>query len=185
MQSKVCITCKKELPLGDFNRHNRYEDGLQQKCRLCFKAYYRENKQRILETQKVWVESNREKTTDYKKSWKSRNPQAVKKYNNDYRLANKPMYAKFASDRNARKVNATPKWLTSEQNKQISDFYALAKDCSVVSGETYQVDHIVPIRGKTVCGLHVPWNLQVLPRYLNEKKSNRFDGWQERTPTSR
>ena len=69
---------------------------------------------------------------------------------------------------------ATPPWLTKEHKKLISDLYLHAEDCFVTSGEQYQVDHIVPLKGKDVCGLHVPWNLQILPSDLNLKKSNRF-----------
>jgi 5-methylcytosine-specific restriction endonuclease McrA len=67
-----------------------------------------------------------------------------------------------------------PSSLTAEQEQQIKDFYWLAKDLTAVSGETYHVDHIVPLQGKNVCGLHVPWNLQVLPADINLSKGNRY-----------
>lgn len=68
---------------------------------------------------------------------------------------------------------ATPKWLTQEHKKQIIDTYELMRDCRTVTGEDYHVDHIVPLNGENICGLHVPWNLQVLPAYINIAKSNK------------
>lgn len=73
------------------------------------------------------------------------------------------------------KQSATPVWLTNEQEEQIKAMYQHARDCEVVSGERYDVDHIIPLQGKSVCGLHVPWNLQVLPKDVNIKKGNRYE----------
>jgi len=63
---------------------------------------------------------------------------------------------------------ATPKWLTSEQCTEIKRIYRLAKR----HGQT--VDHIVPLSNPLVCGLHVPWNLQLMARRENERKANGF-----------
>ena len=65
-----------------------------------------------------------------------------------------------------------PQWLSEPDKGRIEDFYWFAQDLYKVTGEVYHVDHIVPLQGKTVCGLHVPWNLQILPADLNLSKGN-------------
>lgn len=68
----------------------------------------------------------------------------------------------------------TPKWLSSEHRKEMNDVYLKAQAFTSQSNIKYVVDHIVPLRGKNVSGLHVPWNLQVVPEAWNLKKSNRY-----------
>ena len=68
--------------------------------------------------------------------------------------------------------NATPKWLTKQQRDQIKHIYLQARVMTKLTGTKYVVDHIVPLRGKNVCGLHVPWNLEVMTHEANCKKSN-------------
>jgi hypothetical protein len=72
--------------------------------------------------------------------------------------------------RRAQVKRATPPWLTADHKKQIRGFYL---EAASRTGE-WHVDHIVPIRGETVCGLHVPWNLQILPGDDNRRKGNAF-----------
>ena len=70
----------------------------------------------------------------------------------------------------ATKLNATPKWA----NKFfIEEIYDLAQRRTKVMGYPWHVDHIVPLRSKIVCGLHVENNLQVIPANLNQSKNNR------------
>lgn len=97
---------------------------------------------------------------------------AVKSANVRRKLA--AYYAQYSSGRRLRSVNATPKWLSADQTDAIVAIYRHAADCTLVTGERYEVDHIVPITNKIVCGLHVPWNLQVLPRSINRRKSNKL-----------
>jgi 5-methylcytosine-specific restriction endonuclease McrA len=63
-------------------------------------------------------------------------------------------------------ADAAPKWLTDEHRKKIQWFYSEARRLGLT------VDHIWPLRGKNSCGLHVPWNLQLLSSVDNDKKGN-------------
>ena len=94
----------------------------------------------------------------------------------------KRYYASHAGRRTSRramdrctKLQRTPPWLTAEHRADIRRIYRAAADLSATTGEAYQVDHIVPLRGEKVSGLHVPWNLQVLIASENLAKSNKYD----------
>lgn len=90
------------------------------------------------------------RAASYKK-WASNNKQKIK--------ANNAL-------RRASRLKATPKWLSRKQRIEMINIYA---SCPV----GFEVDHIVPLRGKNVRGLHVPWNLQHLPWRENRSKSNK------------
>lgn len=66
---------------------------------------------------------------------------------------------------------ATPIWLSSEQRELIRAIY---RDAATRPGK-WEVDHIIPLRGKGVRGLHVPWNLRVITAKENRKKGNRYE----------
>lgn len=87
----------------------------------------------------------------------------------------KPQRAALANERRATKIFATPKWLTQEDRRSIASVYERAATLTAQTGEKHEVDHIVPLRSKVVCGLHVPWNLAVLLAYKNRSKSNSFE----------
>lgn len=83
---------------------------------------------------------------------------------------NKDLIAKHAADRKAARNKRTPLWLTDEQQAAIIACYTAAQMASEATGVLYHVDHIVPLRGKIVSGLHVPWNLQVIIATANLRK---------------
>lgn len=72
--------------------------------------------------------------------------------------------------RRAAKLNATPTWLSDEQRADITSIYEEARRLSESHFEPYEVDHIVPLRGVSVSGLHVPWNLRPIPARSNRAK---------------
>lgn len=70
-----------------------------------------------------------------------------------------------------KRAMATPKWVNQPA------LLAIYREASArrEAGEDVEVDHIVPIRSATVCGLHVPWNLRIISRDDNRAKSNNLD----------
>jgi 5-methylcytosine-specific restriction endonuclease McrA len=77
--------------------------------------------------------------------------------------------------RHASKMQATPKWMSPDDYWVIEQAYELAALRTKMFGAPWEVDHIVPLRGKTVSGLHTPWNLQVVTQAENRRKSNSFE----------
>ena len=68
-----------------------------------------------------------------------------------------------------------PKWLSVDEKWMIGQAYALAKLRSKMTGFDWHVDHVIPLRGKDVSGLHTPYNLQVIPAIENLRKGNRHE----------
>ena len=169
---KKCTVCKDNLSIGDFNKDKSRGDGLSAKCRTCahqmLKNKKASDKVAFLEKAKRNTQRHRDKLSYEEKEVIKAQQRAHTKIPSVRSRMNESCRRYYAT-----KNNATPKWLSSEQRAEIYNIYALAKDCQVVTGEPYHVDHIVPIRGKNICGLHVPWNLQVLPADINISKSNR------------
>lgn len=81
--------------------------------------------------------------------------------------------ASHSGARRARRRNALPRWA---DRQAIRDVYAVARRLTYETGESWHVDHILPLAGRTVCGLHVALNLQVIRSTENLRKSNKFDG---------
>ena len=91
-----------------------------------------------------------------------------------YKAHNVDLVRADTSVRRRRHREATPKWLTKEQRDAMRQMYLTARQLTKLTGERYVVDHKVPLRSDDVCGLHVPWNLQVITQEENLAKSNRL-----------
>jgi hypothetical protein len=96
-------------------------------------------------------------------AWDKANPERKKANNAAWVKANPGKHRARSAKRNAAKLQRTPKW---SDLKAIQQFYI---NCP----KGYEVDHIVPLQGKNVSGLHVPWNLQYLTKSENCSKGNR------------
>jgi hypothetical protein len=91
----------------------------------------------------------------------------------EYKDRNVDVVRADTSVRKRRHREATPRWLTPSERLQMRELYVQARKMTELTRERYVVDHIVPLRGESVCGLHVPWNLRVITQDENLKKSNK------------
>tara|TARA_R100000353_G_scaffold38036_1_gene30118 strand:- start:79 stop:465 length:387 start_codon:yes stop_codon:yes gene_type:complete len=113
------------------------------------KEYYKKYYHRVLKHNPIYIEKEKKR----KKRYRKENLEKRRSINNHYGRLYK-----------ARKKQACPKWANLENIKQIY------KNCP----KGFQVDHIIPLVNKNICGLHIEYNLQYLPALENQKKSNKF-----------
>jgi len=134
--------------------------------------YFRQYNQReeVKDKKHAWYQENREQVI---LSAATRPAHVLREYRNAWKAANKTQVRADTKARRRKHRDATPVWLSRRQKSEIRQLYQIAITMTQTTGEQYVVDHIVPLRGETVCGLHVPWNLRVITQEENLKKSNK------------
>lgn len=117
--------------------------------------------------------ANREQCRAAIVAWSARNPEKVKAYAKKTKALNSGRTLAHTVKRRLAKINRTPTWLTPDDHWIIEQAYELAAMRTKMFGFSWHVDHTLPLQGKTVSGLHVPTNLQVIPAVDNIRKGNR------------
>jgi hypothetical protein len=117
-----------------------------------------------------------EKNKDrYIQQAKQQPPEKRKEWNKNWAKRNKLYIRSKANERRKRNRQAQPAWLRWSHRKEMQQLYRIAKACNEEAGRVmYAVDHIYPINSPEVCGLHVPWNLRIITREENLKKTNKM-----------
>ena len=133
-----------------------------------FVAYNK--REEVKDSKHDWYLANKEQVVQLAKT----RPSSDKKlYQSRWKAKNSIWVKADTKARRRKHRQATPHWLTRKQKGEIRQLYQIAITMSRTTGEPYVVDHIVPLRGEDVCGLHVPWNLRVVTREENLRKSNK------------
>ena len=130
--------------------------------------------------------TNYDSVTEYKRKWNIQNPNYHKQhalayyqshkderseYSKEWKLLNKAKTSHYNNKRRAAKLNATVVWANE---CKIKELYAKCTRLNEKSNIQYQVDHIYPLQGDNVCGLHVENNLQIITSFENMSKSNKI-----------
>ena len=172
---KECTKCGEVKALDKFCKNKTALDGHQYLCKVCnaakTKTYYQANTEKETARQKAWSKDNPEKHAARNRKWRKANPEKHGANVKAWKEANLGKVTEYAVKRMAAKLERTVAW--ADRNK-ISEFYTEAKRLQEETGIVMHVDHILPLRGKLVSGLHVETNLQILTWHDNICKSNNF-----------
>jgi hypothetical protein len=126
-----------------------------------------EHRRRIADAEKR--EQNRQRAKEWRERNKEQAKESVNKWHKEHPERSSFHKAKYRYN----KMDATPSWLTEDQLADMARLHELCRKFEQLMPAKYHVDHIVPLQGKTVCGLNVPWNLQILEAKANIRKGNR------------
>ena len=194
---KRCNGCGQTLPVAQFGIALVNPDGLKPICKPCEATRSKtwvgqkpERMQAARDRAKNWREDNPERFREQVAKWERENPEkhratllrAYKKYRASEhgqqkrrefqkKLNETGLGAAYKRKRDAVKLQATPAWYDLEQVKPI---YEQAAVLSEATGQPWEVDHIDPLQGELVCGLHVAANLTPTTRSENRAKINKF-----------
>ena len=160
---KTCTKCLSVKELTEFYKRKCTPDGVEAWCKVCRLAH-----------NKAWHQKNKEKHSELTSKWYAENKENHLENSRIWYANNRHRKIATTSAREKRVINATPAWLSNEQKLQIQAHYKQALQLSI-EGVKYEVDHIVPIKNKIVCGLNVPWNMQVITRQENRSKATKFN----------
>ncbi len=183
---KLCLRCNVKKTLVEFHKDSSKVDGKRTYCKLCVnqagraysKKYARQRSERAKKDRRLnpdkyraWAKASYERTKEQKKQYAKENQEHIrqrvakhrKKYPHKHRARNAQRYAQ--------KIQATPSWADLEK---IEHVYWVCHFISELTGIKHQVDHIHPLKGKDICGLHVHTNLQILTAEQNLAKGNRW-----------
>jgi hypothetical protein len=175
---KNCSKCQTVKPFEAFYASSTHKSGYASWCKGCeaerSKAKNAINREQRLAKAKEWRDANKDKQIKAVKTWRESNPERTAAMYRDWADRNRDKVNAKWMKRDASKKCRTPAWLSTDDYWMIEQAYDIAAKRTHTLGIPHHVDHIVPLQGKTVSGLHVPWNLQVIPAKENRMKSNQL-----------
>lgn len=182
VSSSDCVQCAKdratksakENPVKTAERVKAWNISNVERQRINKKEWKANNKDIVLASNKKHRDAHKEQIRKTRGIWYINNKQKHADYNKEWRTANLGKCAAYVRARQAARIERTPAWLTEDDEWLMEEAYILAALRTKMLGFPWHVDHVIPLRGKRVSGLHVPTNLQVIPGSENLSKSNNY-----------
>lgn len=193
MTDRTCYHCSETKPLSEFPRKKSSKDGISGMCHVCNRAKVRawrlanpdkykeanlnwrqNNAERKRKNGREWYQNNRDRHKACGRAWAQQNRDKTRKALREWSQRNPDKVLAAVNKRRTALMNRCG-LLTPEKEAQILAIYAEARRLTRETGVPHHVDHIAPLRGKTVSGLHVPQNLRIMPAFENMSKGAKVD----------
>jgi len=172
--SGACAECAKEIL-----RRSRRSNPERTKAQARKDAEKARQKPELIAKKRAsdaeYRKNNREKFLAGIAAWSKKNPEKVKQYAKKTKEKNRGRVNSDTVARRLAKIRRTPAWLTEDDKWLLKEAYNLAVLRTKMFGFPWHVDHIIPLQGEMVSGLHVPNNIQVIPWIDNVRKANSFE----------
>ena len=165
MTNKTCNTCKLNKPLNQFYVLKSGKDGHTAACQTCIKERTRKNALKNHEKYKQYLR-------EYGKEWRKNNREKMKALLKNHYNNNKDYYFSKTAKRKLKIKQSIPAWDREFTDFAYEEAFDLCKIKQTLFGIEYNVDHVVPLNGTNVCGLHVWNNFAVIDAIENRKKGN-------------
>jgi len=176
MTDLICKRCNETSPETNFKPDVRYKRGFSSWCHACHREsnreWYLSNKEKQGKKSRLWRKENLEAARRISRKHHRGNAAERGKQHAEWARRNKGKRRATAAKRKAAQLQATPMWADMEKVQAI---YKNAAAIQAYTGTPYHVDHIVPLQGENVCGLHWEGNLQIITATENMRKHNKWD----------
>lgn len=170
MEQKACTKCGCAKPADAFGISRNHKTGVNPWCKACVNAsgaaWKLKNAERVLSKARENYHANRDTRMVQMREWKAENQQARR----EYRVANRAKLLALVRKRHAAQLQRTPPWA---DHAKIEAVYVEAEAMRALGVEV-EVDHIIPLQGRTVSGLHTEDNLRLMIKTDNRAKGNRL-----------
>ena len=177
--TKTCKCCAEVKALSLFYRDKQAKDSCSTYCRDCTKARanaaYHINKKVHNDRSNAYRQANMPKIRKIAADYREKNRERINAYSNEWVKVNRSSSTINTAKYRSAKLQRTPPWLTDFDALRMRCIYQVAAMRTRESGYSWHVDHIIPLKGKFVSGLHVPDNLRVIPAAENQRKVNKYE----------